>query len=100
MQLHCVEKYHSDDDLSSVSHNGSRAIINVLIVLREQSEPFHTLDKPCDSSSWLSQVPSFRQETCQAYYRNDPVKYDLSVSSACSVTKTSRKKDKTDQLII
>ncbi len=30
-------------------------------------QPFHALDWSCDSSSWLSQIPSFRQETCQAY---------------------------------
>jgi hypothetical protein len=31
------------------------------------------------SSSWLNQIPSFKQETCQANYRNEPVKYDLAV---------------------
>ena len=29
------------------------------------------------SSSWLRKVTSFRQETRQSYYRNDPVKYNL-----------------------
>ena len=55
----------------------SRAIINAAKAIASNSLPFHALDKPCVSSSWLSQIPSFRQETCQAYYRNNPVKYDL-----------------------
>ena len=33
------------------------------------------------SSSWLSKASIFRQENRQSYYRNDPVKYDLSVIS-------------------
>ena len=41
------------------------------------SELFHALDTSCASSSWLSKVSSFRQETSQSYYRNDPVKYNL-----------------------
>ncbi len=54
----------------------NEAIINVLSTISQQA-PFHAQDKQHDSSSWFSQIPSFRQETCHAYYRNDPVKYDL-----------------------
>ncbi len=73
--LHPYRNYHSDDDLSFGNHKRSpsdhqRNDHHDWIAL-----PFHALDKPC--VSWLSQIPSFRQETCQAYYRNDPVKYDL-----------------------
>ena len=46
-----------------------------------RSKPFHALDTPCVSSSWLSKVSSFRQETCQSYYRNDPVKYNLGLKN-------------------
>ena len=40
-------------------------------------QPPHAQDWTSTSSSWLSKVTSFRQETCQSYYRNDPVKYNL-----------------------
>ncbi len=56
----------------------NEAIINVLSIISQQA-PFHAQDKQHDSSSWLSQIPSFRQETCQTYYTNDPVKYDLNL---------------------
>ena len=39
--------------------------------------PFHAQELLLNSSSWVDQVPSFRQETRQSHYRNDPVKYDL-----------------------
>jgi len=39
--------------------------------------PFHAQDSQLNSSSWVGQVPNFRQETRQSNYRNDPVKYDL-----------------------
>jgi hypothetical protein len=70
-------KYHSDDDLSFGHPEDTRAIINAALTNCWLTMAFHALDKPCVSSSWLSQIPSFRQETCQAFYRNDPVKYDL-----------------------
>jgi hypothetical protein len=72
-----IRKYHSDDDLSFGNPGDTRAIINAALTNYWLTLPFHALDKPCVSSSWLSQIPSFRQETCQAHYRNDPVKYDL-----------------------
>jgi hypothetical protein len=72
-----IKKYHSDDDLSFEYPEDTRAIINAGLTICWHALPFHALDKPCVSSSWLSQIPSFRQETCQAHYRNDPVKYDL-----------------------
>ncbi len=62
---------------SGLKLNDPRAIINATKTICGSLPPFHALDKPCVSSSWLSQIPSFRQETCQAYYRNDTVKYDL-----------------------
>ena len=39
----------------------------------------HAQNKLSFSSSWLSKVSSFRQETYRIYYRNDPVKYNLSL---------------------
>ena len=39
--------------------------------------PFHAQDSLLNSSSWVGQVPNFRQETRQSHYRNDPVKFDL-----------------------
>ena len=39
--------------------------------------PLHAQDEVHDSSSWIDQVPDFRQEICQSNYRNNPVKYDL-----------------------
>ena len=42
-------------------------------------KPFHALKELLASSSWFDQVPNFRQEIRQSNYRNDPVKYDLSV---------------------
>ena len=39
--------------------------------------PFHAQDWLLNSSSWVGQVPNFRQEIRQSHYRNDPVKYDL-----------------------
>ena len=41
--------------------------------------PFHAQEKLLNSSSWVDQVPNFRQEIRQSNYRNDPVKYDLDV---------------------
>jgi hypothetical protein len=76
-----IRNYHSDDDLSFEHPEDTRAIINAALTICWLALPFHALDKPCVSSSWLSQIPSFRQETCQAYYRNDPVKYDLAYSA-------------------
>ena len=52
------------------------AIINNLMYSCT-SDPFHALVRTCISSSWLSKVISFRQETYQLHYRNDPVKYNL-----------------------
>jgi hypothetical protein len=45
-------------------------------------KPFHALKELPDSSSWLDQVPNFRQEIRQSLYRNDPVKYDLGLATA------------------
>ena len=39
--------------------------------------PFHAQELLLNSSSWVGQVPNFRQEIRQSHYRNDPVKYDL-----------------------
>ncbi len=74
---HPVENTTQTMTCPSCIHKDPRAIINEAKANASHSLPFHALDKPCVSSSWLSQIPSFRQETCQAYYRNDPVKYDL-----------------------
>ena len=41
--------------------------------------PFHAQEKLLASSSWVDQVPNFRQEIRQSNYRNDPVKYDLNI---------------------
>ena len=41
--------------------------------------PLHAQDEELDSSSWVDQVPDFRQEICQSHYRKDPVKYDLNL---------------------
>ncbi len=74
----CIgRKYHSDDDLSFGNLEGFPSDHQCNAHHCWLALPLHALDKPCVSSSWLSQIPSFRQETCQAYYRNDPVKYDL-----------------------
>ena len=48
---------------------------------QEVLAPFHAQEKLLTSSSWVSQVPNFRQEIRQSNYRNDPVKYDLTFSS-------------------
>ncbi len=77
--IYCIESYHSDDDLSFGYQKWSPSDHQCNSPHCWILSPFHALDKPCISSSWLSQIPSFRQETCQAYYRNDPVKYDLAV---------------------
>ena len=42
-------------------------------------EPLHAQEQLLNSSSWVDQVPNFRQEIRQSHYRNDPVKYDLRV---------------------
>ena len=47
---------------------------------QEVLAPFHAQEKLLTSSSWVSQVPNFRQEIRQSNYRNDPVKYDLAFS--------------------
>ena len=39
--------------------------------------PLHAQELLLNSSSWVDQVPNFRQEIRQSHYRNDPVKYDL-----------------------
>ena len=41
--------------------------------------PFQAQEKLLTSSSWVDQVPNFRQEIRQSHYRNDPVKYDLAL---------------------
>ena len=48
--------------------------------------PFHAQDLLLNSSSWVGQVPNFRQETRQSHYRNDPVKYDLAVERCSPLT--------------
>ncbi len=77
-----IRKYHSDDDLSFGDLERSPSDHQCNACHYWLAFPFHALDKPCVSSSWLSQIPSFRQETRQAYYRNDPVKYDLNGKGA------------------
>ena len=55
----------------------SRAIIHVLdwgVV-----EPCHAQDTPCSLIIMAVLISSFRQETYQLYYRNDPVKYNLAL---------------------
>ena len=44
---------------------------------QRSAQPFHAQDTSWYSSSWLSKISSFRQETSHLYYRNDPVKYNL-----------------------
>ena len=56
----------------------SRAIIHVLdcgVV-----EPCHAQDTPCSLIIMAVLISSFRQETYQLYYRNDPVKYNLTIN--------------------
>ena len=60
-----------------------RAIINVAVAITGCCSLFTLWTGHVTSSSWLSQIPSFRQETCHAYYRNDPVKYDLADERHC-----------------
>ena len=43
--------------------------------------PFHAHGQALTSSSWRGWAPSFRRETRQSHYRNDPVKYDLDEAS-------------------
>lgn len=38
----------------------------------------------------MCEVTSFRQETCQSYYRNDPVKYNLNLSNKGGVPTKSK----------
>ena len=45
--------------------------------LERAPAPLHAQDLLLNSSSWVGQVPNFRQEIRQTHYRNDPVKYDL-----------------------
>ena len=47
---------------------------------QEVLAPFHAQEKLLTSSSWVSQVPNFRQEIRQSNYRNDTAKYDLAFS--------------------
>ena len=56
----------------------SRAIIHVLdwgVV-----EPCHAQDTPCSLIIMAVLISSFGQETYQLYYRNDPVKYNLTIN--------------------
>ena len=39
----------------------------------------HAQGEMRSSSSWAGQAPNFRREIRQSHYRNDPVKYDLSL---------------------
>ena len=59
----------------------SQAIINDS---NKSQDPFHAQNKLSFSSSWLSKVSSFRQETYRIYYRNNPVKYNLTPLLNCS----------------
>ena len=59
----------------------SQAIINDS---NKSQDPFHAQNKLSFSSSWLSKVSSFRQETYRIHYRNDPVKYNLTPLLKCS----------------
>ena len=76
---HLQRKNHSDIDhvrfgeMVYFSERSSTSRSN----LSGDQRPFHALDRPCLSSSWLSKDSGFRQETRQSYYRNDPVKYNL-----------------------
>ncbi len=53
---------------------------------QEAPQPFHAQESLLNSSSWVGQVPNFRQETRQSHYRNDPVKYDLAVMRCTPLT--------------
>jgi hypothetical protein len=75
-----IREYHSDDDLSFGHPKDTQAIINAALTSYWIALPFHAMDKPCVSSSLPSQVLGFRQKTCQAYYINDPVRYDLTIA--------------------
>ncbi len=62
---------------SDLTLNDPRAIINVIKTFIDRCH-----------LSWLSPIPSIRQETCNAYFRNDPVKYDLNIQ--CSKETTNK----------
>ena len=71
--------HHSDSIRSfHLLNKGRWAIINASD-LQKVLTPFHAQELLLNSSSWVDQVPNFRQEIRQSYYRNDPVKYDLSL---------------------
>ena len=78
---HPYEKHlnHSDNNLS-LHHPrmGSERSSMFQTSLGGVLAPFHAQEKLLTSSSWVDQVPNFRQEIRQSHYRNDPVKYDLS----------------------
>ena len=60
----------SSFDRKMSDHQCIRPLRRVLI-------PLHAQELLLNSSSWVDQVPNFRQEIRQSHYRNDPVKYDL-----------------------
>ena len=63
--------------------------------IRRFTNPFHAQDTSWYSSSWLSKISSFRQETSHLYYRNDPVKYNLNMIRHQSFDLAERKLQKT-----
>ena len=56
----------------------TQAIIHVLDC--RVQEPCHAQDTPCNLIIMAVLISSFRQETYQLYYRNDPVKYNLTIN--------------------
>ena len=67
-----------------------QAIINARFSAKSRSPHLFTLRKKRhSSSSWAGKSPNFRREIRQSHYRNDPVKYDLTLLSISIVSQIS-----------